>query len=663
MKELTNTHFDEIRKMTDSIFAVRHKDKWGIYNVETCQYLLNCKYDRIIYEGGLVALLNENGLWGAKTVIPLDNISYSILKVDIPISYKEIKILDSSKLIFGVKYTIVDKDGEVYDGMLKFLNLDKQCEIIDSNYDRILAHKDGKYGFISAKGYVTIPFQFDFVERREDGYFDVKAFDDYYHIPNRRASGAWGIIDISGREIVGIKYTERLPLKFANTVVQNAATGRYGVLSEDGSEPVPSIYEHLMIQDNFIFVGNNGYSESKRGNFFSDVDHATWGVMDLEGKTLIRPNYECFKIQDVFILAGRNGSMLYVDGYGRYYSGVYDLFTLSGELIFGGFSEFAYDSENDIYIFFLGGKWQSYSIPVIENEWNTIYAHDYKFVRGIGLWLFLDKDLKSIKRRTNGSQIKFNKGAICKIEIKQQANKNVYMYNMPIDIMAKGFSRTYDNNIVIADCNKNESQKFAALNVSTGEETPYYQRIEFIDKYRFFFAEEDKVGIRDYRKIIIKPEYLFITHPVNGFYFAAKEIDNRFSNLALRSLDDENLLLNAIEKIETSKLINSVAIGKLKIESCFEGTGLESILFPKLSIFDKSFVEQVSDKESECVSPKLKNIYWFANDYRMKEKDNSDDYGDSDDYNYARDSWDAMTDGMYGDMPDGFDGDYSFMGH
>ena len=24
---------------------------------------------------------------------------------------------------------------------------------------------------------------------------------------------------------------------------------------------------------------------------------------------------------------------------------------------------------------------------------------------------------------------------------------------------------------------------------------------------------------------------------------------------------------------------------------------------------------------------------------------------------------DAMTDGMYGDMPDGFDDDYSFLGH
>lgn len=36
------------------------------------------------------------------------------------------------------------------------------------------------------------------------------------------------------------------------------------------------------------------------------------------------------------------------------------------------------------------------------------------------------------------------------------------------------------------------------------------------------------------------------------------------------------------------------------------------------------------------------------------------DYYDEPDY--ARDSWDAMTDGMYGDMPDDFDGDYDFLG-
>lgn len=44
-------------------------------------------------------------------------------------------------------------------------------------------------------------------------------------------------------------------------------------------------------------------------------------------------------------------------------------------------------------------------------------------------------------------------------------------------------------------------------------------------------------------------------------------------------------------------------------------------------------------------------------DWKYKEKpyyDNTD---------YARDTWDAMTDGQYGDMPEGFDGDYDWLGY
>lgn len=49
-----------------------------------------------------------------------------------------------------------------------------------------------------------------------------------------------------------------------------------------------------------------------------------------------------------------------------------------------------------------------------------------------------------------------------------------------------------------------------------------------------------------------------------------------------------------------------------------------------------------------------------------KEEDHSfySSHDSYEDYNdYERDTWDAMTDGMYGDMPDGFDGDYSFLGY
>lgn len=58
--------------------------------------------------------------------------------------------------------------------------------------------------------------------------------------------------------------------------------------------------------------------------------------------------------------------------------------------------------------------------------------------------------------------------------------------------------------------------------------------------------------------------------------------------------------------------------------------------------------------------------YYFSQlnpDFIEDEDDNSyyDDYPDYD--QMERDTWDAMTDGQYGDMPEGFDGDYSFLGY
>lgn len=46
---------------------------------------------------------------------------------------------------------------------------------------------------------------------------------------------------------------------------------------------------------------------------------------------------------------------------------------------------------------------------------------------------------------------------------------------------------------------------------------------------------------------------------------------------------------------------------------------------------------------------------------RYKDDEWQDNHRD-DDIDWLSESWEAMTDGMYGDMPDGFDGDYGFLG-
>ena len=51
---------------------------------------------------------------------------------------------------------------------------------------------------------------------------------------------------------------------------------------------------------------------------------------------------------------------------------------------------------------------------------------------------------------------------------------------------------------------------------------------------------------------------------------------------------------------------------------------------------------------------------------RYYDEDNDYDYNDYSMGYSSREldemTWDAMTDGMYGDMPEGFDGDFDFLG-
>lgn len=58
-----------------------------------------------------------------------------------------------------------------------------------------------------------------------------------------------------------------------------------------------------------------------------------------------------------------------------------------------------------------------------------------------------------------------------------------------------------------------------------------------------------------------------------------------------------------------------------------------------------SFLEDALEEQTRAF-----NIYFYDRDY------------DYDNYDYKRETWDAMTDGMYGDMPEDFDGNYDFLG-
>lgn len=72
------------------------------------------------------------------------------------------------------------------------------------------------------------------------------------------------------------------------------------------------------------------------------------------------------------------------------------------------------------------------------------------------------------------------------------------------------------------------------------------------------------------------------------------------------------------------------------------------------------------DYEQLLVTKKAKNgLIIDSSDTDISEEDEEEwrPYSDDNDTDWRRDTWDAMTDGQYGDMPEGFDGDFDFLGY
>ena len=68
----------------------------------------------------------------------------------------------------------------------------------------------------------------------------------------------------------------------------------------------------------------------------------------------------------------------------------------------------------------------------------------------------------------------------------------------------------------------------------------------------------------------------------------------------------------------------------------------------------------LSDNQTAINEEKLGQFRRSFRSYKIR-YDNDNNYDDSSDW--EEDNCYAMTDGMYGDMPDGFDGDYIFLGY
>ncbi len=638
---------EQIIPLTQTLYIIKQHNTLSLVDTLEAQVAPILTFDHAKYYGEGLLYYCVDGLWGVKlidkTLYQSKNENRLVVEdVNILPSYLSIEPSSDMAMSFVVEKSYKDYNEEThiysmlisYDGSV-ILGDDYQYTGTFEIYDQlILAQIQGKYGFVNQQDKMVIPFKYDEVNARKDGRFNVR-------INNR-----WGILNKSGYEDVYVKYSSALPEQFdKEIIVKDAESECFGLLAPDGKEEIPTIYEHLLESEDpeFYYFGYGGFEDKEHPTFFSKLIDAQWGVVSRKGKKIIDAKYMHYTmIKHRYIIAGRDGCYFPETDDSENlcnFDGVYDLYNTKGELLIGGFSRSQYDERTELFIFLFGGEWEEYS--AFDDGWNNIHVTGYRFEERKGLWLILDKNLKTILRNKDGEAKQFEKGFIGTIEIKKENKEIKRIYNMPMELMAKGFSHIAINSIIINDGNP-IFNKSLAVDIATGKKTKLYSKIEQVTETLFFVAEENKVGIATLEKELVM-NCLFITYPVNGFYFIAREIDDSNSFLELRSLNDETMQIVAIDKMKTSELIDDTAYGRLKLECDNDGMSLENISLPIHKIFDESFICKISTNETKYFCSKFKDIYWFANDCRMEE----DDYHDYDDY-YSP-TYDIM---------DAYEGDY-----
>lgn len=646
---LPNSEFDDIQQITPICYVVKKENLFGVYRIDTKDLVVPIDYQSIRFYGGHTILVCKDNLWGALSLVLDTNIFYKLIyKVSIPTEYLEIKILDDYQQFFGCKvkksysseeyYTIVRSNGqEIYD--ISELECDSQFVYIDSSH--FMTSIGGKFGFINSQGQKVIPFKYDEIVAREDGCY------------NARINNRWGILSTDGHEIPPIKYSSPLPCPFdKEIIVKDAESKCFGLIDPKGLELIPTVYEHLLgsEDDGLFYFGRGGFEDEDHPTFFSgDINGANWGVVSRNGKIIIDAKYINYKVQSGFIVAGRNGGYFPDTDdsdyawYGSNFDGVYDLYNKDGELLIGGFSEFEYDERNGIFIFFFGGEWKEYS--AFDDDWNNIHITGYRFERGIDLWLILDKDLKTIIRDKDGAPKQFEKGFIGKIEIKKEDNKIKHIYNMPIELMAKGFSHVAINSVIINDSNS-EYHKSQAVDIATGKRTKLYSKIEQVTGDFFYFAEGNNVGITNINSDVLIGDCLLITYPINNYVLIGKKESEENFKVLLYNLDDlAQPVAIAIQNISEDDLVYHAEGHWLKMGVDSSLSGSKALIMPNSRFLDNKFKELVSTKEgTDHKFGSYDNSYFFSNDWRF----NHDEENNGDGGNEWQDHWDAS---------DAFDGE------
>lgn len=200
-------------------FGVIEGRKKGLLD-STFQVVLAPEFDDIKFRDKTL-LVRKNGKWG------LLNIKG---KEMIPIKYEELKLMSRNR------YRWKEKEEE-------------EVERLEKNY--VLAKKDGKYGLLSSKGKVILPFIYENLELPREPFH---GFGEYWLV--FKEGGQKGFINLKGEIMIPADYNFRDYSKYfssaGNMVLQKG--NLFGMLNMQNEVVLPFIFEEIAHYEDAPFI-------------------------------------------------------------------------------------------------------------------------------------------------------------------------------------------------------------------------------------------------------------------------------------------------------------------------------------------------------------------------------------------------------------------------
>jgi len=649
-------------KQSSSILIARNEDKLAFYKAD--KSLQKLEYSFILTES-------------------TDDGCYIVSKDKIPMKYKSIGDLRSFE-IWGDKF-----------------DCSKIIEVTDEETGKTYFEKDPQYpnahnhlfGKIDQYGNEVVPCEFSITEiikktvsikPQNKEYITLEEYEDIKIVRDSESKKV-GILDRENNTLCDFIYETIYSFNDNGIAIVSLGKGKDGIINKDGTLLVPCEYD-------IHFSNSYGMSGKYNGTTFYIVQHeGKYGMIDEQGNHIIKCVHEELSIDQVLFQYGFVTAIrIYKDETGainrnKNTKGIIDI------------------CHPDLYL--------------LEREYDSIELNN-KYLLEKENVIIAKAEHRRTAVNTNTKEILFDiydaclrdvkilRKDIAVVKYKQDENEVHRFFSINRNCFVEGYSYEDIGHAGEHHVQVRKNDKWGLFNIDTYvEDIPcdYFEgatpHLEFMFYSNSEYAAVKKDGLYGY---IDKHNQLVIDY---SFHYAESFSDGRAivkTSGMIGDYPDEGiwgvidskgvLLSDGYQKLLPFREGLSAAYkngkwgfidkeGKIAIPFRFTkarsfSDGLAAVAFKiRYGYIDKhnktvipfKYIDAFEFREGHA------NVYTSNDGYGVISKDGvvvewtnkeqHDSYDDYDDTDYMRDSWDAMTDGMYGDMPDGFDGDYDFLGY